>query len=74
MNNLKKPRAIIAPKSKKAKNRFCNQMESNPVCIVEQSNSQRLFLASSNDKYFFWVDLVGDDNWSIETILDAENP
>jgi hypothetical protein len=45
----------VKPKSSKAKNRFANVMESNPVCIVEQDTGGELFLASENRKYFFWV-------------------
>ena len=45
----------LKPKSSKAKNRFANIMESNPVCIVEQDTGGELFLASENRKYFMWV-------------------
>jgi hypothetical protein len=45
----------VKPKSNKAKNRFANMLENNPVCIVEQDTGGELFLASENRKYFFWV-------------------
>lgn len=45
----------VKPLSSKAKNRFANLMESNPVCIVEQDTGDELFLASQNRRYFFWV-------------------
>ena len=55
-------KVIVKPKSSKAKNRFANSMEGNPVCIVEQDTGiveqdtgGELFLASENRKYFFWV-------------------
>lgn len=45
----------VRPVSTKAKNRFANIMESNPVCIVEQDTGGELFLVSANRKYSFWV-------------------
>ena len=45
----------VKPKSSKAKNRFANLMDNNPVCVVEQDSGGELFLASENRKYFFWV-------------------
>jgi hypothetical protein len=64
----------VKPKSRKAKNRFANLMENNPVCIVEQDTGEELFLASENRKYFFWVSLrtgtnsfgdKSDVNWEV---------
>ena len=48
-------KVVVKPKSSKAKNRFANVMEGNPVCIVEQDTGGELFLAAENRKYFFWV-------------------
>ena len=48
-------KVTVKPKSSKAKNRFANLMDKNPVCIVEQNTGDELFLASENRKYFFWV-------------------
>ena len=45
----------VKPKSSKSKNRLCNIMDGNPVCVVEQDTGEELFLASENRKYFFWV-------------------
>jgi hypothetical protein len=48
-------KVVVKPKSSKAKNRFANIMEGNPVCIVEQDSSGELFLVSENRKYSFWA-------------------
>ena len=48
-------KAIVKPKSSKAKNRLANTMEGNPVCIVEQDTGGELFLVSENRNYAFWV-------------------
>jgi hypothetical protein len=58
--------AFVTPKSKKAKNRFCNLMESESECIVEQQKGDRVFLRSLNGKNFFWVNLNNDSDWEIE--------
>ena len=58
--------AFVTPKSKKAKNRFANKMESNPECIVEQNKGDRVFLCSVNDGNHFWVNLDNDSDWQIE--------
>jgi hypothetical protein len=57
--------AIVTPKSSKAKNRLANIMGGDVTCIVEQQKDQKVFLASTNRKYFFWVDLNNDPNWII---------
>ena len=48
-------KVTVKPVSSKAKNRLANTMEGNPVCIVEQDVNGKLFLASENQKYFFWT-------------------
>ena len=58
--------AFVSPKSKKARNRFCNQMDSKSECIIEQNKGDRVFLRSLNGQNFFWVDLNNDSNWEIE--------
>ena len=58
--------AFVTPKSKKSKNRFCNLMESNPECIIEQDKGNRVFLRSLNGKNFFWVNLQNDSDWIVE--------
>ena len=57
--------AFVTPVSKKAKNRFANMMENNDECIVEQHKGDKVFLASMNRKYFFWVNLNKDTDWNV---------
>jgi hypothetical protein len=57
--------AIVTPKSSKAKNRLANMMNGSAACIVEQQKDDKVFLASMNRKYFFWVDLNFDPNWIV---------
>ena len=65
----------VKPLSSKAKNRFANLMEGNPVCIVEQDTGGELFLVSENRKYSFWMSTrtgtnrfgdKADAHWEIE--------
>ncbi len=58
--------AFVTPKSKKAKNRFANLMDSNEECIIEQNKGDRLFLTSANGKNHFWVNLTSDSDWIVE--------
>ena len=58
--------AFVTPKSKKARNRFCNLMESESECMIEQNKGDRVFLRSLNGKNFFWVNLLNDPNWQVE--------
>ena len=58
--------AFVTPKSNKAKNRFCNLMESESECMIEQNKGYRVFLRSLNGKNFFWVNLLNDPNWQVE--------
>ncbi len=52
-------RVTVKPKSSKSKNRLANMMGGNPVCIVEQDKGDgMMFLASENQKYFFWVNVA----------------
>ena len=55
----------VQPKSSKAKNRFANVMDKLHSCRVEQRKDGKLFLASINQKYFFWISEHGDDHWEI---------
>ena len=59
-------KAFVKPKSKKATNRFCNLMDRNEECIVEQHRGDKVFLTSANGKYHFWVNLTSDNDWNIE--------
>ena len=58
--------AFVIPKSKKARNRFCNLMDQESECVIEQNKGDRVFLRSLNGKNFFWVNLHNDTDWSIE--------
>ena len=58
-------KVTVIPKSKKAKNRLCNIMDNNPIGVVEQDKGDgMLFLASENQKYFFWVNT--NDFWKCD--------
>jgi hypothetical protein len=62
-----KRKVIVKPKSSKAKNTFVNTLNSNPVFTVEQDKGDgMLFLASQNQKYFFWVNTSEDCHWECE--------
>jgi hypothetical protein len=58
--------AFVSPKSKKAKNRFINMMDSIDEVIVEQMTSTKAFVTSLNKKYHCWINLVNDNDWSID--------
>ena len=58
--------AFVIPKSKKAKNRFSNLMESNAECIIEQHLTDKVFLTSMNGKNHFWVSLNHDKDWDLD--------
>jgi len=58
--------AFVIPKSNKARNRFANLMQSESECIVEQIKGNRVFLRSSNNRNFFWVNVHNDSDWEIE--------
>lgn len=65
MIKLKRKMVNVEPISNKAKNRFANNMDKLHGCHVEQETDTKLFLASINKKYFFWIDKVNDLHWSI---------
>ena len=58
--------AFVIPKSKKAKNRFANMMDSVDEVIIEQNKGDKVFVTSMNHKYHFWVNLNRDTDWEIE--------
>jgi len=58
--------AFVMPKSKKAKNRFSNLMDSNPECIIEQMLDTEVFLTSMNGRNHFWVSLNHDKDWDLD--------
>lgn len=58
--------AFVTPKSKKAKNRFANLMDSDDLVFIEQDKGHEVFVTSANGKNHFWVQLQNDKDWSIE--------
>lgn len=59
-------RVTVRPKSNKAKNRLANTMGGNPICFIEQDKGDgMMFLASENQKYFFWVNVSNDCHWGV---------
>jgi hypothetical protein len=58
--------AFVFPKSKKAKNRLVNVMDSEQEVIIEQNKGDKVFATSMNRKYHFWVSLLDDKDWNIE--------
>lgn len=63
----KKEFICVQPKSSKAKNRFANMMDGLHSCEIENRKDGKLFLASINKRYFFWIPESGDDHWEIIT-------
>jgi hypothetical protein len=55
----------VEPISKKAKNRLINLMDNDPNVDVEQDLGDRIFCASSNRKYFFWVTKSNSTDWRV---------
>jgi hypothetical protein len=69
--------AFVIAKSKKAKNRFANQMNHNDLVVIEQHKGNKVFVSSAeedpetgeitiNGKNHFWINLNQDSDWSIE--------
>jgi hypothetical protein len=58
--------AFVTPKSKKAKNRFANLMNSDEIVVIEQNKGDKVFVTSANGKNHFWVSLSQDKDWDIE--------
>ena len=65
MMKTKKELINVSPRTKRARNRFINQMDSLHACVVEQRKDGKVFLASINGKYFFWINENGDDHWEV---------
>ena len=63
---MKKKFVCVHPLSRKAKNRFSNEMGLFHSCRVENENDDMLFLASLNRKYFFWVPKDGNEHRRVE--------
>ena len=62
---MKKEFINVVPKSKRARNRFCNQMDSLHACVVEKREDDKVFLSSISGRYWFWMQENGDDNWKV---------
>jgi hypothetical protein len=55
----------VQPKSKKAINRFKNQMDSLHAMEIEQETDTQFFVVSINRRYCFWMDKINDLHWEI---------
>ena len=55
----------VQPKSKKAINRFHNEMDKLHSCVVEKREDGKVFLSSISGRYFFWINELGDDHWDV---------
>ena len=55
----------VSPKSKKAVNRFINNMDSLHAMEVEQETETQLFVVSINKRYCFWMMRENDPHWEI---------
>ena len=56
----------VSPISRKAKNRFANEMSNLHSCKVEQETEDMFFLSSISGCYFFWVPKTGNEHWRID--------
>ena len=65
MATMKTEFLYVHPKTSKAKNRFANEMHSLHSCRVEKREDGKVFLASINGKYFFWINEREDDLLSV---------
>lgn len=65
MTKTKKKFVNVIPKSKKAKNRFANNMNSFHAVEVEQETDTQYFVVSLNRQYCFWMNKENDPHWSI---------
>tara|TARA_A200000113_G_scaffold223255_1_gene238475 strand:- start:454 stop:672 length:219 start_codon:yes stop_codon:yes gene_type:complete len=71
MTKKKTKRVSVTPLSRKAKNRFANEMDMFHSCTVESERemadgSRWLHLKSLNECYFFWVPVGGSKDWKLE--------
>lgn len=58
--------AHLTPLSPKAKNRFINAMQSNPVVEVEQVRDRAIFVVSQNRNYCAWIPATGNSDWLVD--------
>ena len=64
-NSMKTEFLCVKPKSKKAKNRFANEMDSLHSCRIEKRDDGKVFLSSISGRYFFWMNEGVDDHWEV---------
>ena len=67
-------KAHLTPLSPKAKNRFANQMASDPIVEVEQIKDTGLFVVSSNRQYCAWISTPLCSDWSVTFPHDPPKP
>lgn len=56
----------VKPITRKARNRFSNLMDENPICIIEQMRDGMMFLTSQNMRNHFWVRVDNDPHWMLQ--------
>jgi len=64
-NPMKTEFLFVKPKSRKAKNRFANEMDLLHSCRVENRQDGKVFLSSISGRYFFWMNEEIDDHWEV---------
>ncbi len=66
----KTKRVCVTPLSKKAKNRFTDEMDLFHTCTVEDEKLhegiKHYYLKSLKGNYFFWVPTKGNKDWKVE--------
>jgi len=61
----KQKMVCVEPLSRKAKNRFANEMDLLHSCVVEKEDDMVMFLSSISGRYHFWMKKESDENWRI---------
>lgn len=65
MTAIKQKMICVEPVSRKAKNRFANEMDKLHSCVIEKEDGQFMFLSSISGRYFFWMHKSDDKDWRI---------
>jgi len=58
-------RIWVNPRSRKARNRYANEMDNDPILTVEIETDTQWFCVSSNRKYWLWVSKDNDPDWVV---------
>ncbi|MEC8738216.1 MAG: hypothetical protein VXX91_08285 [Planctomycetota bacterium] len=58
-------RVWVNPRTRKARNRFANEMGKDPILTVEQETSTHFFCVSSNRQYCAWILKNNDPDWVV---------